>query len=153
MGPKAAEKMALWLLKNPSRLARTIQETQKIKPCAKCRSLVCFCNSSKRDSSQLCIIEDDADLAAIERSGHYNGLYYVIDQEGKIKINNKIKEIIIATNPTTEGDLLALKIKKALARRKGLKITRLARGLSSGADIEYADEKTLEAALKNRQKL
>lgn len=142
--------MALWILKNPNQLSKKIQQARKTKICAKCRSLICFCESLKRNQSQLCLLENDSDLTAIERSGHYNGLYYVIDKEEKIKINNRIKEIIIALSPSTEGDLLALKIKKALKDKK-IKITRLARGLPTGAEIEYADAKTLEAALLNRK--
>lgn len=139
-------------MKNPNHLSQRIQQAKKTKICSKCRSLICFCKSSKRDKTKLCIIQNDSDLTAIERSGHYNGLYYVIDKEDKIKINNQVKEIIIALSPCAEGDLLSLKIKKALKNKK-IKITRLARGLPTGADIGYADAKTLEAALKNRKAL
>jgi len=114
--------------------------------------LICFCDSSRRDKSQLCIIEDDSDLRAIENSGFYHGLYYVIGAKNEIKINQNVREIIIATNPTGEGDLLALKIKKALTD-KNIKITRLGQGLSIGSEIEYADPRTLESALENRREI
>ena len=129
------------------------------------------CSDTSRDGSIVCIVEDALDLIAIERSGKYKGLYHVlhgvIDPLNSIgpddiyipqlisRITNhesRIKEIILATNPTMEGEATSLFISKELETgSNGLKITRIGRGLPTGADLEYADETTIEKALEGRR--
>lgn len=130
----------------------------------KCR----ICSDSSRNKSIICVVEDPLDVIAIERTKKYNGLYHVLggllgpiereEEKKKIKFSElenrigkeNIQEVILATNPTTEGDATALYIKRLLGTRN-VKITRLARGLSTGGDIEYADELTLGSAIDNRK--
>lgn len=137
------------------------------------------CKNMKRDNSTICIVEKDTDIEAIEKTGRYNGLYHVLGNNGikdfgekniqelhlkelieRIKKiqptaghpqgEKKIKEIIIATSATTEGDTLALYISR-LFKPLGIKITRLGRGLSTGSELEYMDEETLTNALLGRK--
>ena len=160
IGPKAAWRASFWLLANPTELAEAITEIKKIKPDSRCRSLICFCDSPKRDKTKLCVVENDMDLVALERSGSFLGLYHIIGDAldpnikpllEQIKNLKNLKEIILALSPSTEGDMLAFRIKKEIERLyPKIKITRIARGLPTGADIEYADEKTLESAMANR---
>lgn len=126
--------------------------------------LCAICRSSRRDKEKLCIVEKDSDIENIESAHTYNGLYFILGNINiangsagsrinslvkKIQSNQNIKEIIIATSPTTIGDAAALFIEKKL-KELGKKITRLGRGLPSGGEIEYADEITLGNAFKNR---
>lgn len=140
-------------------------------------SYVCdICKNPKRDKSFICIVEKDTDIESIEKTGRYNGLYHVLGgneikdfseknlQElhlkeliKRIKNNKEIKEIIIATSATTDGDTLALYISRLLkplslpVNKQGKKITRLGRGLSTGSELEYMDEETLSQALLGRK--
>jgi recombination protein RecR len=133
-----------------------------------------ICSNKERNREIICLVEKEVDLEAIEKTGRYQGLYLVLDQiwekskKGEIEITKiknikeriknpenfgikgKIKEIIIATNPTVEGELLRMELEKAL-KPLGKKITRLARGLPSGGELEYADEETLGNALEGRK--
>jgi len=127
------------------------------------------CKDTKRDNSTICIVEKDTDIEAIEKIGRYNGLYHVLGNNGikdfgekniqelhlkelieRIKKNQEVKEIIIATSATTEGDTLALYISRLL-KPLDIKITRLGRGLSTGSELEYMDEETLTNALLSRK--
>lgn len=135
-----------------------------------------ICKDSKRDKSMICIIEKDTDIETIEKTDRYNGLYHILGEAEikdfsekniqelhlkelmeRIKNNKEIKEIIIATSATTNGDTLALYISHLLkplnlpAGRQGIKITRLGRGLSTGSELEYMDEETLSQALIGRK--
>jgi recombination protein RecR len=150
--------MAFWILKNPNSLPQAITDLKDLKVCDRCRSLICLCDGRK-DQNKLAVVEDDLDLIALERSGIFQGIYHVIGKEIKIDPtyllkqikDNSLDEIIIATNPTTEGDVIALKLKKVISEKfPKLKVTRLARGLPTGGDIQYADERTLGSALLNR---
>ncbi len=127
-----------------------------------------LCSNLNRDKSILCLIEKEADFLAIEKTNQYKGMYFVLggtisvlqkknikrirDQELKKRIikDSKIKEIIIATNSTTEGRATALYLEKIL-KSFNKKITKLARGLPVGGELEYADEETLLSALKQRK--
>lgn len=177
IGPKTAQRLTFYLLHNPQSeldnfamaLANLKKET-KICP-------VCFnvsevspcpvCQDSDREQDKLCVVETPLDLLVIERGGFYQGLYHVLG--GAISpLNNigpeelhlfeivprikksKIKEVILATNPTMEGEATAMFVAKALAKLK-VKVTRLGRGLPTGADIEYADEQTLNRAFEGRR--
>ncbi len=179
VGPKTAERYVFYLLKkNPEdlqKLAQAIAELkEKIIICQSCLAMAesnpcSICSDLKRDRTSLCIIADSRDLSAIEATGQYKGLYFVLGGvlnaiEGmaaeqlnikqllqKIK-QNQIKEIILALNPDLEGETTAMYLVKLLKPFK-IKITRLAKGLPMGADLEYADEITLSNALKYRNEI
>ncbi len=184
VGPKMAERLVLFLFKqDPEKLAEfaeNILEIKNLKICSRCFNIaegeLCeFCKDPKRDQHSICVVEEPLDIISLERTRSYVGLYHVLGgviQVGnageELKINElltrveneKITEVILATNPTTEGDATALYLKRKLqtltidtANPTKLKITRLGRGLSTGADLEYADEITLSSALTNRTEL
>jgi recombination protein RecR len=131
--------------------------------------LVCeICRDVRRDRSLLCIVANETDLMAIEKTKKYNGLYFILggtisafkktdieklrikELEEKVKNNREIKEIILAINPTTEGETTALYLERIL-KPSEKKISRLGRGLPLGAELEYADEETLSSALEGRR--
>lgn len=173
-----AERIVLYLFKqHPDKLqgfAESLEELPRLKSCTRCyhiaeTELCNVCSDSRRDATVLCVVEEPLDVIAIERIGIYSGLYHVLggllesgknDNSSNLRIHelldrvqsDGIKEVILATNPTTEGDLTALYLKKKL-EASGVKITRIGRGLATGGDIEYADELTLSAALTNRKEL
>ena len=184
VGPKMAERLVLFLFKqDPEKLAEfaeNILEIKNLKICSRCFNIaegeLCeFCKDPKRDQHSICVVEEPLDIISLERTRSYAGLYHVLGgviQVGnageELKINElltrveneKITEVILATNPTTEGDATALYLKRKLQtltidsnNPTKLKITRLGRGLSTGADLEYADEITLSSALTNRTEL
>jgi recombination protein RecR len=131
-----------------------------------------FCDDETRDRSLICVVEDVLDVVAIEKSGGFKGLYHVLHgclsplnnigsddlkiRELLIRLDNnesessKIKELILATNPGIEGEATAMYLQKELSQRE-LVVTRIARGLPAGADLEYADKDTLFRAMTNRQ--
>lgn len=177
VGPKMAERLVLYLFKQDKDMlfdfAKAMEELKNnLRYCRQCSNisegeLCSICLDKSRDSQKICVVEDPLDIIAIEKTKKYSGLYHVLGgtlgitfNKGKnpLKIEelerrlkkHPVKEIIIATNPTTEGDATALYILKIL-KPLSLKITRLARGLSTGGDIEYADELTLSSAILNRK--
>lgn len=176
VGPKMAERLVLFLFKQDAEkikdFAENLLEIKNMQICRKCFNIaegeLCeYCKDSKRDQHSICVVEEPLDIISLERTKVYNGLYHVLggviqvgDAGEDLKINElltriekeKIKEVILATNPTTEGDATALYLKRKL-QPLGVKITRLGRGLSTGADLEYADEITLSEALTNRKEL
>lgn len=176
IGPKMAERLVLHLFKqNKEKLkefSENLSKLNDLKYCQKCfniseNSLCEICNNEQRGKEIICVVEDPLDVISIERTGIYKGLYHVLggsmepgEEKNDLKItellkrleNEKIQEIIIATNPTTEGDLTALYLKRKLQNFE-IKLTRLGRGLSTGGDIEYVDEITLSSALTNRENL
>lgn len=184
IGPKTAQRLAFYLLHVPqSDLDEFGENLKNLKNqtvlCSVCFNIgesdPCFiCQDPTRDNSTICIVEDALDLLAIERSGKYKGVYHVlhgvIDPLNSIgpddiylpqlvlRIKNhesRIKELILATNPTMEGEATSLYIVRELAKAKNgsnkLRITRIGRGLPIGSDIEYADEVTIERALEGRR--
>ncbi|HSX41506.1 MAG TPA: recombination mediator RecR [Candidatus Saccharimonadales bacterium] len=177
VGPRTAERLTFYLLRTDSglegRLGEALQELRAaLDICQTChnysQSTTCvICSHPGRDSSIVTVVEEPLDVVAIEKTGMYQGLYHVlggvispIDGIGpaQLTINQllnriakaEVKEIILATNPTTEGEATALYIKKQLAD-SDMVISRLARGLPVGGDLEYADQVTLGRALKERQ--
>jgi recombination protein RecR len=177
VGPKMAERLVLYLFKQKKDMlmdfGKTLSELKtNLQHCRNCGNIsekdICsICLDKNRDQETICVVEEPLDIIAIERVKKYQGLYHVLGgmlnplknaESNNIKINelvkrvkdSSIKEIILATDPTTEGDATALYVGKTL-KPYGLKITRLARGLSTGGDIEYADEITLESAILNRK--
>lgn len=181
IGPKTAARLAFYLLHVPqSDLDGFAENLKNLKPqtilCSICFNIgesdPCWiCSDNTRDGSIICIVEDALDLLAIERSGKYHGVYHVlhgvIDPLNSIGPDDiylpqlitriqdpksKIQELILATNPTMEGEATALFIQKELSNgSNSLKITRIGRGLPIGADLEYADEVTIERALEGRR--
>lgn len=176
VGPKMAERLVLFLFKqDPGKIkdfSESLADLKNLKTCQKCFNIaegaLCeICKNPQRDQKIICVVEDPLDIISIEKTGAYKGLYYVLggvifpnNGNADLKIPELLerikkegfKEIILAVNPTTEGDATALYLKSKL-KEFNVKITRLARGLSTGGDIEYADEITLSAALTNRREL
>lgn len=176
VGPRTAARYVFWLLKQSNADVEKFGEAIKnlkseLKTCKNCfnysnDALCPFCASTKRDSTTICVVEEPLNIIPIEKTGKYNGLYHVLGgtinppkgikpenlrvQELVQRINViHAKEIIIATSPTTYGDATALFLVDTL-KPLGIKISRLARGLPTGADLEYADEVTLSQALDHR---
>jgi len=179
VGPKMAERLVLFLFKqNEEKLLDFGKSLENLKNdlhyCRQCfniseEDLCLICKDKTRDKEKICIVEEPLDIIAIEKTGKYFGLYHVLggtletlsgknSPQNPLKIEALLKrlqefsfqEVILATNPTTEGDATALYLMKII-RPTGVKITRLARGLSTGGDIEYADEITLGSAILNRK--
>jgi recombination protein RecR len=175
IGPKMAERLVLHLYKNSKDLvddfAADMINIKNVTTCTQCfniaeDSLCTICQNSTRDTTKLCIVEESLDIIPIERSRAFEGLYHVlggtlkkqeshhltIDALLKRVAKDHFSEIIIATNFTTEGDFTAMHVQKLLLQNtKGVTISRLARGLATGSDIEYADDMTIRSALTNRQ--
>jgi len=180
VGPKTAQRLTFYLLHVPQgELDRFASSMQKLKTdtvmCSICFSVdetdpCSICSEKSRDSSIVCVVEQPLDVLALEKSGKYRGVYHVL--HGKIdplnnigpdeirigellnrlkNLENGIKEIILATNPTMEGEATAMYIAKQLkVQSEKLKVTRIGRGLPTGADLEYADPTTLERAMDGR---
>ena len=179
VGPRTAARFVFYLLKLPEeeikQLAKSVSSLQeKVKLCSFCfkpfelgDDLCEICSGPQRDKALLCVVEKETDLETIENTKKYHGLYFILggnvsrlrkqDLE-KLRVKEllakakapEIKEIIIATNPTTEGEATALYLERTL-KPLGKKTTRLGRGLPSGGELEYADEETLSSALDNRR--
>jgi recombination protein RecR len=180
VGPKTAERMALHTLKlkdeDVSDFAEAlVNVTKSITDCEICHHItdekVCnVCADHTRDQSTICIVEHSKDVIALEKMNAYHGLYHVLGGsinplEGigpddlnlrslivRLQNNDDVKELILATNPTIEGETTALYLKKLLGETD-LTITRIAHGLPVGGDLEYADEITLSKALEGRREL
>jgi recombination protein RecR len=179
IGPRSAQRIAFHLLKVPAddvfRLATAIREAkEQVRFCARCFNLtdaeLCvFCRDDRRDGHLVCVVEETRDIVAVERTGEFRGRYHVLlgamnPLEGigpeQLKIKELltriepegITEVILCTNPNTEGEVTAMYLARQL-RPLGLKVTRLASGLPVGGDLEYADELTLGRALEGRREL
>ena len=181
IGPKSASRLAFYLLRAPDEVSQGLSTAlanlkTKTAFCQECFNITeagrerCeICESSKRDGSLICVVEEALDVLALERTGGFQGKYHVLQGvlspiEGigpddlKIKqlltrvLNGGIKEVILATNPSMEGDATALYLRQHL-EPLGVKVTRLARGLPVGGDLEYADQNTLLRALSGRQEM
>lgn len=177
VGPKSAQRMAMQLLTrgrdNGKRLAeRLLEAMDQIRHCAMCRifsehELCEICASHHRDASTLCIVENPIDVTVLEQTSSYRGKYFVLmgrlsplDGIGphEIGINllkerfdrDEIKEVILATNPTVEGEATAHYISE-LAKPYGIKVTRIAHGVPIGSELEYIDSSTLAHALAGRE--
>lgn len=179
IGKKTAQRLAFSILEQPEERAKQfadalINARKKIHFCKVCQSFtdldVCdICSDIKRDKSTVCVVSDPKDVMAFERTREYKGLYHVLhgvisplDRIGpeQLKIkelmarlsSGEITEIIMATNPTVEGEATASYISR-LVKPMGIKVTRLAYGVPVGADLEYADEYTLLRALEGRNEI
>ncbi len=179
IGPKSAARLAYYLLRTPEAEARALAEAiiavkEKTVLCSSCQNITdsdpcALCASEERDHSIICVVKEPLDMLALERTGRYKGLYHVLHgvlspmdgigpDDLKIKEllervkTGSVKEVILATNPNLEGEATAMYIQKLLSPL-GVWLTRLARGLPVGGDLEYADEVTLTHALESRQKM
>jgi len=176
IGPKMAERLVLYLFKQDiekiKEFAENLLEIKDMQTCSRCYNisedtLCSICKDSKRDQKTICVVEEPLDVISIERTNTFRGIYHVLggvlhatEKTPDLKIQElinrigqeKTEEVILATNPTTEGDATAFYLKRKL-QPLNIKITRLGRGLSTGADLEYADEITLSEALTNRKEL
>lgn len=179
VGPKSAQRMALQLLEHnkegAAKLAQALSEAvAAVDRCQSCRTLseekTCqICSNPKRDRSQLCVVESPADVLAIEQSAIYKGVYFVLlgrlsplDGMGPKEIGmdvlesklamGEISEVIIATNPTVEGEATSHYIAE-LARAKKIKVTRIAHGVPIGGELEYIDGGTLAHAINRRSEI
>jgi len=179
IGPKTAQRLAFYLLKKPQTdleiFAQSLINAKKdLKTCSVCLNLsqqdpCLICSDGSRDQNTVCLVAENHDLESIERTGEYKGVYYILGGvlnplEGigpdNLNLNQilnrlktgKIKEVILGLSPDLEGESTIIYLRQ-LFKPLNLKITRLAKGLPSGSDIEYADEITLGSALKNRKEL
>lgn len=179
IGKKTAQRLAFYILEmdnvEAEKLAYSIKEAkEKIHYCKVCCNLtdeeICsICSDSKRDRSIICVVEGAKDVVAMEKTREYKGLYHVLhgvispmENVGPNDIRIKelldrlkdgnVEEVIIATNPTVEGEATALYIAKLL-KPLGIKTTRIAYGIPVGGDLEYYDEVTLSKAMENRREL
>ncbi len=179
IGPKTAQRLTFHLLKQPDGVVRELADAlvdlkARVVHCSRCFSVTdedpCrICASPARDPAVVCVVEEPNDLLAMERTGEYRGRYHVLlgalsplDGIGpdELKVRellarvetDGVREVILATNPNVEGDATAIYLAKLL-RPLGVRVTRIARGLPVGGDLEYADEVTLARALEGRREM
>jgi len=178
IGRKTALRLTYHLLKQPaghvSRLADALLTLERVRPCSLCFNLteedVCsICSDVRRDSATICTVEDAADIGAIERAGEFRGVYHVlggrlspldgigpddltIPQLEQRVAGGVVREVILATNPSIEGEATALYVQRKLSPFQ-LTVTRIARGLPVGGDLEYADGVTIAQALSARRSM
>jgi len=177
IGPKSAQRLTYYLLRAPEEQAKLLAEAilsvkQKVTLCSICFNVTesdpCLvCRSDHRDRSKICIVEQPQDILALEHTRIYSGLYHVLHGAisptegvgtGDIKINelmrrlqgSSIDEVILATNTNLEGEQTAMYLNKLISPL-GIRVTRLARGLPFGTELEYADDVTLTRAIEGRQ--
>ena len=177
IGPKSAQRLAYYLLRSPDEEAKALAEAiltlkERIRLCSICFNItVCdpclICQDKERDHSKICVVERPLDIPPLERTGKYKGVYHVLhgtinpvrgigSAELKIKElssrlqDGSVKEVILATNPNLEGETTAMYLRRIILPL-GIRISRLARGLPFGSDLEYADDMTLGQALEDRR--
>jgi recombination protein RecR len=179
VGSKSAQRLAFHILRSSEEdataLASAIHEVKaSLRLCSVCNNITdvdpcVYCSSATRNQRLICVVEEPTNIAAVEKTRHYNGVYHVLHGSispihgvgpEQLRISNLMKrvedeqadEIILATNPTVEGEATATYLSGQL-RRAGLKVTRIATGIPAGSDIEYADEITMLKAMEGRREL
>lgn len=179
IGRKTAQRLTYHLLRQPPAQCRKLAEalvalTERVRKCERCHNLtespLCvLCADPRRDAATLCVVEEASDIASIERAGEFRGLYHVLggrlsplDGVGPDDLTvtdllarlepEGVQEVILATNPSLEGEATALYIQRQLSSR-AVKVTRIARGLPVGGDLEYADGVTIAQALAARREM
>jgi recombination protein RecR len=181
IGPKTASRLTFYLLRGPDKETEELAEALKAmasgtRLCSTCYNITSveqdpcsICQDPSRETGIVCVVEEPLDVVAIDRTGLFHGRYHVlhgaispvegigpedlrIDELVERLEGEPIQELILATNPTMEGEATAMYLKRRLEGRE-LRITRLARGLPSGGDLEYADSGTLSQALEGRQEM
>jgi len=179
IGPKTASRLTFYLLRRPAEQAEALADAlcdlkQKTVFCSKCfniteQSPCTVCRDDGRDRSIICVVEEPLDVLAIDRTGEFRGLYHVlhgsispVDGIGPDELrigelmarleDEPVQEVLLATNPNLEGEATAMYLAR-LIQPKGIRVTRLARGLPVGGDLEYADSVTLGRALEGRREM
>ena len=179
VGSKSAQRLAFHILRSSeddaSALAAAINDVKaSLRLCSVCNNITdvepcIYCSSATRNQRLICVVEEPTNIAAVEKTRHYNGVYHVLHGSispihgvgpEQLRISNLMKrvdegqadEVILATNPTVEGEATATYLSGQL-RRAGLKVTRIATGIPAGSDIEYADEITMLKAMEGRREL
>ena len=179
IGPKTAQRLTYFLIRMPEEEARSLAEAilavkDKVVLCSTCQNITdsdpCIvCRGERRDRTKICVVEEPLDILPLERTREYNGLYHVLHgvispmdgigpDDLKIKEllarlqDGVVTEVVLATNPNLEGEATAMYLQRLIGPL-GIKLTRLARGLPFGADLEYADEVTLTRALQERHEV
>lgn len=179
IGRKTAQRLTYHLLRQPPAQSRRLAEalvalTERVRRCDRCHNLTeaplcALCADPRRDASTLCVVEEASDIASIERAGEYRGLYHVLggrlsplDGVGPDDLTisallarlepEGVREVILATNPSLEGEATALYVQRQLAAGP-VRVTRIARGLPVGGDLEYADGVTIAQALAARREM
>jgi recombination protein RecR len=180
IGRKTALRLTYHLLRQPGEQTRRLAEAlltlgERVRPCSRCfnlteEELCAICRDPRRDASILCVVEQSSDIGAIERAGEFRGVYHVLggrlsplDGVGpddltvmplveRVVAGGQVREVIIATNPSLEGEATALYVQGQLAPR-GVAVTRIARGLPVGGDLEYADGVTIAQAIAARRSM
>jgi recombination protein RecR len=178
IGPKSAQRMAFHILRQPQDEARQLAEAilsvkENIRQCKECsnftdQDLCEVCRDTKRDRTVMCVVAETRDLIAMEKTNEYKGMYHVLQglidplngvfpdvlkiRELFPRVANGVQEVILAFNPTTEGQTTALHMAKLL-KPLGVKVTQIAHGLPAGGDLDYADQATLISALQWRREM
>jgi recombination protein RecR len=178
IGPKGAQRLAFHILRTPreqaDRLVAAVRDVkERVTYCSTCNSITdvdpcAFCSADDRDRQIICVVEEPQNVTAIERTREFKGLYHVLmgalsplqgigPDDLKIRglvqrLSNGVQEIIIATNPTVDGEATAHYLARLL-KPLGVKVTRIAMGVPVGSDLEYADEVTMHKALEGRREV
>jgi len=179
VGAKSAQRIAFHILRAPAEEAEALaaaigQVKEKLQLCSVCNNVTegdpcAYCTSPTRNRRLVCVVEEPTNIAAVEKSGSYHGVYHVLHGSisplhgigpEQLRLSNlmrrleagEVDELILATNPTVEGEATAVYLSR-LVKREGVKVTRIATGLPAGSDIEYADEVTLTKALEGRREI
>jgi len=178
IGPKGAQRLAFHILKTPreqaDRLVDAVREVkERVTYCSVCNNITdadpcVFCTSDNRDRDVICVVEEPQNVTAIEKTRDFKGVYHVLmgaisplqgvgPDDLKIKgllarVGNGVREIILATNPTVEGEATAIYLARLL-KPLGMRVTRIAMGVPVGSDLEYADEVTMTKALEGRREV
>jgi recombination protein RecR len=178
IGPKGAQRLAFHILKTPreqtDRLSDALREVkERVTYCSVCNNITeldpcAYCSSGARDPHVICVVEEPQNVAAIEKTREFKGLYHVLmgalsplqgvgPDDLKIKsllgrVSNGVTEVILATNPNVEGEATAIYLARLL-KPLGVKVTRIAMGVPVGSDLEYADEVTMHKALEGRREV
>ena len=178
IGPKGAQRLAFHILKTPreetERLVDAVRDVkERVTYCSICSNITdsdpcVFCCSADRDGHVICVVEEPQNVSAIEKTGDFKGLYHVLmgsisplqgigPDDLKIKsllsrLSNGVNEVILATNPTVEGETTAMYLTRLL-KPLGIRVTRIAMGVPVGSDLEYADQVTMQKALEGRREV
>ena len=178
IGPKGAQRLAFFILKTPreqaDRLVNAVRDVKELVTyCSVCNNITdadpcAFCRSDERDREMICVVEEPQNVAAVEKTREFKGVYHVLmgalsplqgigPDDLKIKgllarVNNGVSEVILATNPNVEGEATAIYLARLL-KPLGVKVTRIAMGVPVGSDLDYADEVTMHKALEGRREV
>jgi len=179
IGSKSAQRLAFYILRSSDddaeALAASVRDVKaKLRLCSICNNITdvdpcVYCSSPTRNQRQVCVVEEPTNIAAIEKTRHFNGVYHVLHGSisplhgigpEQLRISNltrriergEVEELIVATNPTVDGEATAVYLSQ-LVKRPGLRVTRIAMGIPVGSDIEYTDEVTMLKAMEGRREL